>query len=185
MKKVIAIDLDGVTADLDKRVLELYNEDNNTNLTNEDCNSWEGNWDLFKDYYVKEGIYSELELFEGAYEVIGELMKNHHVIFVTASPSIKAVTEKMEWVEKHFGDLGITFQNVISTRNKYLIKADVLIDDSPEFLPKFTGTRILMNTAYNQHLVKFKDYEHRVYDWNTTKFTLGMLGYLEIERLLK
>lgn len=178
---ILGIDMDDVTADLNEMALMLYNRDHpNSPLTKEDLDDWYGNWDLLKEYYTREDIYRELPVIEGSVEVLEELSRrNYHIVFVTASPTPKATLAKLEWVDKHFPFIGSN--NVIATRHKHLIKADLLFDDSPEFLPRFEGYRVLMDRIYNQHLKVGDHYEVRVRDWGEFLKVIEMLedeGYL-------
>lgn len=162
-KIVLGIDMDDVTAKLNERALELYNKENVNNvLTMDDLHCWDANWDLMSKYYMQEGIYSALDVEEGAQDALKRLSEDFHVIFVTASPSVAATTEKMLWVDEHFPFVG--HQNVIATRHKYLVNANLLFDDSPSFLPKFPGVRVLMDRVHNQTLGN-GDFDYRVFDW--------------------
>lgn len=162
-KVVLGIDMDDVTAKLNEKALELYNIDNGSKiLTMDDLHCWDANWDILSKYYMKEGIYESLEVEEGSQDVLRRLSEDFHVLFVTASPSIEATREKMLWVDRHFPFVG--HQNVIATRYKYLVNADVLFDDSPSFLPKFPGVRVLMDRVHNQTLTE-QDFDYRVTNW--------------------
>lgn len=162
-RPVLAIDMDDVTAMLNDHALNYRNLDFPDNvLTINDLHDWDANWDIMKDYYMKDGIYAELAVASGAVEVLRELNERYHVIFLTASPTIGATVEKMEWVDRHFDFIGS--QNVIATRYKYLINADLLFDDSPSFIRGFTGIRVLHTQPYNVNL-EAEHFDYRVGNW--------------------
>lgn len=172
---VLGIDLDDVTADLSRVVLEYYNFENNKNITELDLNSWHGNWELMRKYYLTSSIYGELPVIGGAQDVLAELNEKYHVVFITASPNIDSTMEKLNWVDRNFPFIGS--ENVFVTKNKYLINADVLFDDSPEFLPKFRGYRVLMDKIYNGHLDLNTDYDYKVRNWFEFKNVIEELEY--------
>jgi 5'(3')-deoxyribonucleotidase len=163
---VIGIDMDDVTADLSSKALYYYNLNKIDKITKEDLLSWHGNWDLLKEHYLTPSIYSELPVIDGSVEVLKELNEKYHVVFITASPSVDCTVSKLNWVDEHFPFIGS--DNVIATKYKYLINADVLFDDSPEFLPKFNGYRVLMEQIYNNHLTDI-DYDFKVNNWEGFK----------------
>lgn len=82
------------------------------------------------------------------------LADGHDVRFVTShlvgyDPS---VVEKFQWIEDHFGREFVN--RIVLTRDKTLIRGDVLIDDKPEITGSMTPIwrHILYDRPYNQHL---------------------------------
>jgi 5'-nucleotidase len=61
------------------------------------------------------------------------------------------VPEKYEWVEEHFGRSWT--QQVIVTKDKSLVRGDVLIDDNAELreLSEATWELVLFDAPYNRH----------------------------------
>lgn len=160
--EVLGIDMDDVTADLSEKVLYYYNLENEKQITRNDLDCWYGNWDIMKDYYLNSNIYGELDVIDGSQEVLKDLNERYNIIFITASPNAESTLEKMSWVDRNFPFVGS--QNVISTRHKHLINANLLFDDSPEFIKEFKGIRVLMDAIYNRHLLS-NDFDYRVKDW--------------------
>jgi 5'-nucleotidase len=68
----------------------------------------------------------------GAAQAVTDLMSEGFDVYICTSPLVQyrnCVLEKYEWVEEH---LGSEFtERVILTRDKTLVRGDVLIDDKP------------------------------------------------------
>jgi len=82
------------------------------------------------------------------------LAEGHNVRFVTShligyDPS---VLEKFQWIEDHFGREFV--DRIVLTRDKTLIRGDVLIDDKPEIIGSMAPSwrHILYDRSYNQHI---------------------------------
>ncbi len=159
---ILLIDLDDTVADLTGKVLDLYEEDTGIRLDPNKLTSWEENGRVFKDYYLQKGIYLELDVMPNAVEVLESLSKQHRIFFVTAAPTPESSCEKKQWVDKHFPFIGQ--MNVITTRDKYLINGDLLLDDSPIFLPSFKGIRVLVDKPHNSELEEAVDFDEYVFD---------------------
>ena len=170
--KTILIDLDGTVCKFVDAVLEMYNNDYNNNLTAEDitdygmetCVKKECGRLIFK-YFHTRGLFSNLALEAGAKEAITILHEQgHDLIFVTkpVGHSLSCVAEKQSWVDKHFPFIG--HDNMVFTSQKHRVRGDILIDDVPENLVKFPGTRILVNQPWNKYTPKV--FDHRAENWD-------------------
>ncbi|WP_281614945.1 hypothetical protein [Flammeovirga sp. SubArs3] len=101
-KKILYIDLDGVTVD--------YQPSENK---------------------TKEGFFLEMSPIENALTSIRKLASHYNVYFLSTAPwsNPNAWKEKRLWIEKYFGD---DFKKrLILSHNKHLNKGDYLIDDRP------------------------------------------------------
>ncbi|CAN5155574.1 hypothetical protein BH09PAT1_BH09PAT1_8790 [soil metagenome] len=113
MKKIIFIDMDGVTADYDKakNLLTSYKDDPHEEV-------------------VPEGFFHSLEPIEGAISSLYELSALGYNLYFLSTPQWSNPDcwgGKRVWVEKHFGEL--MFKRLILTHNKELLRGDYLIDD--------------------------------------------------------
>lgn len=125
MKKIVYIDLDGVTADFDKKMDELAPD-----LYLGDGPDYEIRSKMV-DEVIKANLtmFQELDPIDGSIESINQLMNSFEVYFL--STPVWAVPEsfsgKRIWVEKHFGDA--VKKRLILTHRKDLAIGDFLIDD--------------------------------------------------------
>lgn len=166
MNKTILVDMDGVCAMFVDEVLRMYNQDYNDNLTAKDitqhgmqhCVKPECGRAIFK-YFHTRGLFSNLELIEGAKDGIQTLLnRGHDIVFVTkpVGHSLSCVAEKQSWVDKHFPMIGS--DNMVFTGQKHRVIGDVLIDDLADNHKQFRGARILFDQPWNQKESGYIDY---------------------------
>ena len=111
-KKVVYVDLDGVTADFDKAKDQILEHD----PEGHECK-------------VREGFFANLELVEGAKEALEELGKYYELYFLSTPTwsNSQCAKEKFDWVKEHFPEL--MFKRLILCHNKGLLRGHYLIDD--------------------------------------------------------
>jgi 5'(3')-deoxyribonucleotidase len=155
---VIALDMDGVLADLHSRWLELYNADWKDKLKPEDILSW----DIHK--YVKlqcgnriYGYLDDIDLYDnvqplpGALEVTEALTEAGHTLIVVtmAYHNPNMIASKIKWLKAHVP--AIPKDHFIFCNEKRFVRADMLVDDNPAFLKDFDGDRLLMAAPHNKN----------------------------------
>lgn len=170
---IIHIDLDDTTVDFLLGVCNYHN----ANLEVEEhvtllhLTDWHSNSKFIEPHLVNEGLYFNLEIKENAIEVLKRLNERHQVKFLTAFPTAQSAKEKVEFVEKHFPFIGV--KNTTLTWNKGDIKGDLLLDDSPLFLPTFDGVKVCFDAIYNQHI----ECDYRVYNWRGFEMVIEQLEH--------
>ena len=170
-KKTIAIDMDDVLADALGRRLERYNADYGTVLTPKDV---EGKriydilpaerHDRLRSYLKEPGFFGNLEVVDGAIEVVHELMSTYDVYIATAAMEVpNSFSEKYVWLLRHFPFLDPL--NFIFCGHKHMIAADYLIDDTPSHFETFTGEGIVFTSAKNVGETRYR----RVDNWEDVR----------------
>jgi len=162
MKRLIALDIDGVLADLISEVLNLYNNDWEDNLTPADIREW-----MFhklvkpecgtKVYaYMKiPTIYNNVKPYPYAKELVLWLKnEEYRVIFITHSlPEVAG--KKFKWLLKH--GMIEKEDDYVEAKDKSLIHANILLDDGVHNIESFRGTGVLFrqpwNTYYNKGII--------------------------------
>ena len=166
----IFIDMDNVTADLNKYVVEEVNARMGTNHKPEDTTDWWwSNLGVPQEYL--DGILCEpftfecLEPVKGAIEGINKLKEfGLDIVFLTTPhyDSLYSMEEKKIWLETHFKWFD-PYRDLIFTGRKGLVgtKNDILIDDSIKNLRGFRGIKICFNTSWNKEWggLKFSNWE--------------------------
>jgi 5'-nucleotidase len=150
---IVAVDVDGVIADLQSELLLRYNEDYNDSLKLEDITAWdfvnfvkpECGANVYR-YFDAPDLYDYVSPLEGAVRGVTLLQMNHRVVFVTTATDGSAGAKK-RWL-KDF-DLLTDDKNYVECQDKSLILADVLIDDGVHNLRGFKGDRIIYNQPWN------------------------------------
>ncbi|PLR99524.1 5' nucleotidase, NT5C type [Bacillus sp. T33-2] len=164
MKKVIAIDMDQVLADLLHDWVAEINEYEGENLRTEDIECW----DIFK--YVKCGnkvyqyltydLFRHLPVIPDSQRVVKALMEKYDVYVVTtATNHPESLKAKVEWLKEHFDFMPMS--NVVLCGDKSIIKADIMIDDGIHNLEQFGGQQLLFDAPHNRQETRFT----RVRDW--------------------
>jgi 5'-nucleotidase len=160
---IIALDVDGVVADLYSVWFGLYNEDYDDDLTHARVTSWnvhnfvkpECGQKMYA-YLDRPTIYDAVEPISGALEAVRRLRDfGHRVVFVTAAVPMSA-GHKYQWLMKH-GFLGeCQRSDYVEAEDKSLIRADALVDDAPHNLRNFVGRGILISLPHNASAIAYE-----------------------------
>ena len=111
-------------------------------------------WPLYSSEFWKT-----VEIEPGAKEALEILQARQDVeIFIVTSTSPESWTTKYEYCFKRLlPDFPV--DNIILTSRKDLINCNILVEDNPEFLRDFKGTKILLSKSYNNS-VKNDSFKH-------------------------
>lgn len=123
--------------------------------------------------YSSPGFIRNLEPTKGAIQAIKHLLDLGHDVRICTSPLShyeNCVLEKFEWLEKHFGRAFT--KRIILTKDKTLVRGDLLIDDKPEITGVFSPTweHIIFDCPYNRQIQK-----HRRLNWDNWKEIIGSI----------
>ncbi len=114
----------------------------------------EGLNDLARSIYTSPGFILGLKPIEGAIQAVKEMVASGHEVRICTSPLSaydNCVTEKYLWVERNFGR-DFT-KRIIMTKDKTLIRGDILIDDSvPKGILPPSFRHIIFDRPYNRSL---------------------------------
>lgn len=116
---------------------------------------------------AKDGFYANLDLMPGAIEMFDEatIITRKKPNILTApvgdenNPKNPSVTEKRDWVKKHFGDKVNHVEVTVDKGRVVTSKYDILIDDRQKYVDKFVnagGSAILYKNA-NQAINELKE----------------------------
>ncbi|RFZ84609.1 5'(3')-deoxyribonucleotidase [Mucilaginibacter terrenus] len=166
MKKSIAIDMDGVIADVEQQFVDWYHRDYGVLLTKEDL---VGKSDdtlfpeagLARKMVLSPNFFRTLKVMDGAVEALQKLNEKYEVYIVSAAMEFPlSLGEKLAWLNEHFPF--ISWRNIIFCGDKSIINTDYMIDDHLRNLDNFKGKTIMFhafhNVSYSNHV--------RVNNWN-------------------
>lgn len=162
----ILVDMDGVLCDLMGKWLQAYNEEFDDNLSADKLTEWgphrfaKGGKRIYK-YLSVPGFFRDLTPLPGAIENMRRLVKaDFDIVIVTAAR--RGHKEKRDWVIEHLPFFDP--DNMIFAHRKELIRGDIMLDDAPHNLERFSkygGEPVAMAYPYNAH-VPYK----RVKSWD-------------------
>lgn len=155
-KLTILVDMDDTIEQLLMAWIAAVNSRWGTAVTYDDIKSWDVSeafpglsHDQVYDVIMEDDFWDSVEPVPGAAEALRRFMdEGHSVYIVTATPyqSVRAKMEKLLF--RYFPFL--SWDQVVITSRKQLIRGDVLIDDAVHNLVGGSYTKILMDSANNR-----------------------------------
>ena len=151
----ILVDMDDTIEYLLKAWVRGVNETYGYSVGYDDVTDWNVSkafpgltWEQVYEVPLRPGFWNGVEPVPGAAEALKRLMDaGHDILIVTATPFV-SVPEKIEgYLFRHFPFL--SWDQVIITGRKQLIRGDVLIDDGVHNLEGGDYLRILMTAPHN------------------------------------
>jgi 5'-nucleotidase len=166
--KTIAVDMDGVLADVYQQFIKLHFEETGEVLKPENMSGLpeaEAFPHLLK-HVNSEGFFRTAPLNEGARETLEQLARVYELFIVSAATEFPlSLTEKQAWLNEHFPF--ITWQQMVFCGSKKIIKADIMIDDHFKNLDHFEGDTYLFTQPHNKNSPDGK--HQRVNSWGEIK----------------
>lgn len=124
VRPTIFLDLDGMVHNLHAKLVEFYNQDNGTTLTElkaftpKDENG-QLVIEVYDRYLWRDNVFQDLKLLPGALQAVNELKELGHVIIVSApSRNPDSVQAKIRLVQDQ---LYIPRTDIVLTKRKYLL----------------------------------------------------------------
>ena len=152
--KRIALDMDGVLADVYSQFLKMHLEEHGKELTWADVegvSEREAIPDIMK-YVNSEGFFRNVPLMPGCQKYVNLLNEKYELYIVSAAMEFPlSLAEKQLWLNEHFPY--ITWKQIVFCGSKEIISADIMIDDHFKNLDYFKGDTLLFTQPHN----KFSD----------------------------
>ncbi len=151
--RTIAVDMDGVLADVLALFLDLDARDFGRRKTLEEI---EGVPELqafarIHEYLHTEGFFRKPSVIADSQDVLYRLNQSYNVYIVSAATEYpKSLTDKQAWLNEHFPF--ITWQQIVFCGSKQIIRADLMIDDHLKNLDFFPGETYLFHAPHNAQL---------------------------------
>ncbi|MDQ6762408.1 MAG: 5'(3')-deoxyribonucleotidase [Bacteroidota bacterium] len=162
--KRLAIDMDGVLADVYSQFILMHKRESGKQLSLADL---EGKTEaeafphLLKHVNSK-GFFRDAPLIAGCQQQVKKLNEKYKVFIVSAAMEFPgSLTEKQLWLNEHFPF--ITWQQMVFCGSKEIINCDIMIDDHFKNLDFFSGETILFTQPHNK-LAQAKHHK-RVNSW--------------------
>jgi len=164
--KRIAVDMDGVLADVESQFSNWYYEQYGVHVPYEQrAGKPEGEGfpdkDAVRRFVFTPGFFRTLPVMPGAVDALKQLDDKYEVFIVSAAMEFpQSLSEKLEWINQHLPF--IPWSRIVFCGDKSLIQADYMIDDHPKNLDKFNGETIMFHAAHNANVA----HHQRVKSWD-------------------
>jgi 5'(3')-deoxyribonucleotidase len=146
-KPSIAVDMDGVLADVYARFLEMHILDSG-DLFSADFLFGKPEAVAFPHilkHVNSPGFFRSADLIAGCREVMEQLNEDYAVFIVSAAMEFpNSLKEKYDWLTEHFPF--IHWSQIVLCGSKSLINTDIMIDDHFKNLDFFKGSKTLLFT---------------------------------------
>lgn len=118
-----------------------------------------------REIFLKAGFFYSLEPYPGSLEILETLREDGHDVIIASNAlgNPDAAADKCRWMGKFLPEL--LAENFFITSRKYLIRGDMLFDDSPGVLENFPCIRVVMDRPYNQQVEGFRIYNNNWQDF--------------------
>ncbi|HKB43708.1 MAG TPA: hypothetical protein VKC90_04940 [Chitinophagaceae bacterium] len=150
MKQRIAVDMDGVLADVVEQFFRYDEKDFGRRKTWEEAKG-KKEIEVFpklREYLYARDFFRTTPVMEGSKEILSELNNKYEVFIVSAATEFpQSLSEKQEWLNEHFPF--IQWQQMVFCGLKTIIEADIMIDDHFKNLDYFKNTTILFSQPHN------------------------------------
>lgn len=168
----ILVDMDDTIEDLLCAWVEYLNEKYETNVKPEEVTNWNiseffptlKSEQVFEPRHNKEFWY-RVKPKENAPEVLQKLISDGHKIFIVTASAYEALAAKMTVVLFRYFQF-LSWDDVIVTAHKQLIKGDVLIDDGIRNLEGGTYAKLLFDAPHNKNYNAEANGMRRVHNWD-------------------
>ena len=154
---IIKIDIDGVIRDTFAAMCNTYNNMFGTKLSSDDICSYDTNIsfplikeklgidgnEFFFDQHIEESFICQP--LDGAVDAINRLRAaGHHVAICSHQPKKRGRDLTLKFLEMN----DIHYDSLHFTREKWLVKSHIIIDDCPDFLEDVRDTSIRFCVSY-------------------------------------
>ncbi len=148
--KTLALDMDGVLADVYSVFIKIQGEETGDPITMEDV-AGVPEREAFPNilsHVNKEGFFRNVPLMKGCKEFVEKLNERYKLYIVSAATEFPlSLSEKQAWLQEHFPF--ITWRQMVFCGSKEIIKADIMIDDHFKNLDHFPGETYLFTQPHN------------------------------------
>ncbi len=168
----ILVDLDDTIEQLLKALVERANERFGRNASVDDVTDWSIvcafpgiTKQQILDFMRDADFWETVEPVPGAVEALKHLMDEGHEVYIVTATEYEHVAEKMKGVLFRYFPF-ISWDQVIITSRKQMIRGDVLIDDGVHNLEGGEYKKILVTAPYNRDYDAEANGMIRVHSWD-------------------
>ena len=168
----ILVDMDDTIEQLLKAWVQRANEKYGRNVTLDDIKEWNvaapypgvTKKEIYGVTY-EPGFWSSVEPMPGAAEALKHFMDEGHEVYIVTATEIEHVEEKMKGLLFRYFPF-LSWEQVIITCRKQMIRGDVLIDDGIHNLEGGEYKKIMFTAPHNRHYDAEGNGMIRVHTWD-------------------
>ena len=176
---ICMLDLDNVLNNLQEAVNNVLNERYGTSYTLDNITKYNVSECINKENAIKmaaiyneRGIYDLVKPLPGAQECVQKLLRAGHEIYIVTNSAPSIFEEKVNWIKFYFPD--IDEAHIISMKNKWLFKCDVMVEDNLDnLLGGHHYDRVCLNYPWNRDIRDDVYSIHRAYNWDDILNTIN------------
>lgn len=154
MKKRIAVDMDGVLADVYSQFIDYHERDFGIRLDRSDLEGLSES-EAFPNCGIHvntRGFFRTVPLVPDSDRVLQAVNSMHDVYIVSAALEFpNSLDDKYQWLREHFPFIG--WRQIVFCGTKEIVDADIMIDDHLKNLDKFKGETLLFTQPHNRRVV--------------------------------
>lgn len=181
----ILVDMDDTIEHLLEAWVDCLNTRHGTQVKYDDITEW----DLCKAFptltkeqihapLVEDDFWKTVRPMDGAEDALKWMIDEGHKVYIVTASAYKTIEAKMEnLLFKYFPF--ISWENVIITSNKQMVKGDILIDDAPHNLEGGDYVKILMSAGHNRKYNAEQNGMYRVCTWYAVKMCVRTIAYMD------
>lgn len=155
-KLTILVDMDDTIEQLLAGWVAYLNKRYGTQARPEDSRAWDVSQlfptlthDEVYSVLLEDALWHTVQPIPGAAEALQQLRRDGHRVLVVTASAYQTLPAKMDGLLFRYFPF-FTWEDVIVTHHKQLIRGDVLVDDGPHNLEFGAYARILMSAPYNR-----------------------------------
>jgi 5'(3')-deoxyribonucleotidase len=164
--KTLLLDMDNVLADALGQFIRCYEAEFGTTVTRESLNGkpeiegFPSHPERVYQYAFQKDFFRRMDVVPGSQAAVKRLSEHFRIHVVSAAMEFPlSLHEKFEWLGEHFPFLH--WKQFVFCGTKSVVNGDIMVDDLPENLERFSGERLLFSQPHN---LQFNGY-HRLDDW--------------------
>jgi 5'-nucleotidase len=149
--KRIAVDMDGVLANVYEQYLNWDEKDTGIRKSLEDVIGKPEleSFPFVKRYLYTTGFFRNVPVIKDSQEILALLNEQYEIFIVSSATEFpQSLSEKQAWLTEYFPF--ISWRQMVFCGSKTIVNADIMIDDHLKNLDHFTGTTILFTQPHNQ-----------------------------------
>lgn len=148
--KRIAVDMDGVLADVYEQFFLLDEQHTGRRKTREEVNGvleLEA-FELGREHVLSDDFFRTAPVMQDSQKILAQLNQHYEIFIVSSATEFpKSLAEKQAWLGEHFPF--ISWKQMVFCGSKTIVQADIMIDDHFKNLNHFNGQTILFTQPHN------------------------------------